>query len=140
MKQICLALVALLAVFLALGCGARKSKIPEELQTLSNQFRSLAGKDRMEVGKRIRELLPTTVSRSAPNGALSLAMAKPSYYLNQKEIAELLGQPDELYEGDFYYRLGEDEKYRYGLLVQFDNDHVMLARLDVEDKRIKRRK
>ena len=139
MKRVCAHCAAVLGVLLVLGCGARKTKIPDELRNLGDQFRSLAGKDRLEVGKRIRELLPTTVSKQASGGA-TVVMSQPSYRLDRKEITELLGQPDELFEGDFYYRLGEDEKYRYGLLVQFDNDHVMMARLDVEDKRVKRRK
>jgi hypothetical protein len=63
-------LVAVVSLLLAAGCGraAKAPQYPPELVQLAAQFKEQAGRDRRELGNRIKDLLPSCppASEAAP--------------------------------------------------------------------------
>jgi hypothetical protein len=115
------------------GCSKGPSiprTIPPELETLAQQFRSAPTNNRIELGNRIRDLLPTCEVRDASGNVSSYNYSTPTYWLTREDVIRLLGQPNEVIEGDFIYYLGCDHKYAWSLSVEFFEDHVAVSRID----------
>jgi hypothetical protein len=58
----------------------------------------------------------------------------PSYRLTQADVIALLGEPEERFQGDLCYTLGDANNIRYGLLVQFQNELAVIARIDMQQR------
>jgi len=133
-KCIVLVLVALASVALV-GCGGKNKQaaMPAQLPELAAKFKAAAeGEAKIELGKQIKELLPTCTRGGADGGLAVIDYDNPTYMLKLPELYALLGMPSEADPGGQYcaYNLGKDDKTSYYLLVELYSDYVSSARID----------
>lgn len=123
----------LIGLIIVQGCSKEPAiprTIPAELETLAQQFRAAASDNRIELGNKIRELLPTCEVRDVGGNVSSYNYSRPTYWLTRDDVIRLLGQPNEVIEGDYLYHLGTEHKYKWSLSVEFFEDHVAVSRID----------
>jgi hypothetical protein len=107
-----------------------KGPIPPAFYDLSAQFRPLAGKDRLELGRKLNEILPTCTSTANAEGMLAMDYSSPSYVLTKQAAVQHLGEPGQVVEnGDFIYHLGSDFRRNWYLSVEFNEDYVIVSRI-----------
>ena len=133
MKHIAIIFSLVLAVGVLVGCsGKEKGSMPPELPALAGQFKSAAGgPDKIELGKKIMKLMPTCMRAGADGGLAIIDYNDPTYVLKITDLYVLLGQPAETGPDFCAYDLGKGEKASFFLLINFFDDYVSSARIDV---------
>lgn len=135
MKRIIVFTSVLLAAFVLVGCGGKKkAAMPAELPALAAEFKGMAGGEaKIELGKKIRSLLPTCTRQEPGSNMATIDYDNPTYVLKVPELHALLGAPAESDpNGEYYsYDLGKGEKTTFYLLVEIYDDYVSSARIDV---------
>lgn len=132
---------------LLIGCSSQsrpqkkiKTAIPQELAALSSQFKQQSGANRISLAKQIRPLMPSCLRTDASSGFSVYDYSRPTFLLDRTQTVQLLGQPDELRNGDFSYNLGTDRSAKWYLAVEFHNGYVVVSRLDVDGRKKSRRR
>jgi len=133
--SVMLVMVAVMVV--VSGCAKKQvSTVPPALATLAQQFRQASPENRIELGKKIKDVLPTCMSQASGNMA-TVDVANPSYKLFFNDVIALLGEPSErnAAEGYIAYDLGRDAKAKWFLMVEFNGDYVTAGRIDVANRK-----
>ena len=134
-------LLSALALLPLTGCSKKETveveTIPQELIDLAPEFQKLAGdgKERKEIGEKIRLLLPTYSKKEGADGFVGVDPSTPTYLLTTAKMKELLGKPDEADDQYIVYKLGLTERKRWELVIEHSDDRVFCARLEAKSIR-----
>lgn len=152
MKQLSVLLSLAIAATILVGCGGKnKVTMPPELAPLAQEFKAMQpGAAKIELGKKLRTLLPTC-TRPGANGQLAtIDYDNPTYMLKLQDLYALLGQPSETTPDFVTYELGDKEAAKNEkidgkgagkkvatlyLLIDVYDDYVSSARIDAVSKK-----
>lgn len=134
MLRVLLVFCSLIILLTASSCSKKSEGLPPNLLTLAEEFKKTPiSPAKIEIGSKIHELLPSCI-KDVGGGMMVVDVMNPTYKLYKKDLFLLLGQPD-IIDPEFYlWKLGDDEKTHWALLIEIHDGYVTAGRIDIESK------